>query len=296
MSITYARINKQAETTLKTQGQLNDAALKQRQLEIRQSQIVLKTQEEAQRTSLKAQELGIEQGRLTLEIQQSQRGMREQELAHEVEIKKHETEKVKQQVVLNQQQLEKEKREAERAAFRGLSTKGSIEIVQRLAVDKEGTGRFLVLLQIEVANHGKDPLEISLVVLDLFLGKADPALDRTLAEAEVLPLALPPVRTASGDRGGSAIRWERKLSYGSVDSAALSEIEGLRAKYVGDVPLTRDSWFIGSWNPGERTFFSQNYLVSAATGSQVAVTATLFLNRGRGTNSVYSQAWTAPLQ
>lgn len=146
-------------------------------------------------------------------------------------------------------------------------TIGKLEIAERLELepDTQRPNVFKAHLHVALQNNGEGPLEVSLSMIDVFVGSVR---NEPTAESAV-KINPPPIRWYDEQKGG--IQWRRVFSEAYLFNEA--DRHGLIADGLADadnVPR-RGGGACAVLEEGETSRFSYSYLISAAPGEFVGV-------------------------
>jgi hypothetical protein len=266
-----------------------EATLEQQRLSIRQGQLSFDTQKATQAATIQQQGLVAQQAQFTLDTQKAQQTLRDREL----------------QYTLESERLSNEQKQFEIKAKNTYSAHDSAVIYAK----KISPGIYEIDLAPEIKNTSETSFEVSMILVDIYVGKLDTAeLDKAAKsqEAEALsspivdalwsfplddsdqsaevPLFGPPGRWSGPHVFNGGIKWRRVGTTGSVYSQAQKHfgkpfVEELAAKELKLSHLNIDGSGTGLWKPGEVVAFSPQFLVRAEDSNYISFSVHLCFNR-----------------
>lgn len=149
----------------------------------------------------------------------------------------------------------------------------------------DNTALYNLTYYIRVTNESKQPLEVSMWVLDYFTGKPSNNLEE-LAEF-ISPIGYPENRWNTRSDTDGSVAWTRTGSHGAVFSAAQGNIELRCNAAVDDVTLANGGGLTGTLSPGQSYSMSEDFLVKATPGTYVAFVQSICFERGKENDSLY---------
>src|SRR5271165_91698 len=184
---------------LSFQRQANSLSYKQQELATKQSELNLHTQEAAEKATLAQTELAAQQAQFTLQTQQSQRDQRNKELEYAVEAKRLENESSKVSLM-------------SKTTYR--VSRASVLVAHELT-----GGLYEVILKPGIKNAAESAFEVSLIIVDYYIGTVDPDLlsspvqhassDDPIRGAPLRQLVTDPPGRWHMHRPDGAIRWHQ---------------------------------------------------------------------------------------
>jgi hypothetical protein len=258
---------------------------KQQELAAKQSEFNLRTAEAAEKANLAQITLAAQQAEFTLKTEEAQKELRDTELKYAVEGK----------------QIENASNKAKLLSTTTYRASKSSLITAR----EVSPGLYEVILTPHIRNIGETEFEVSLIIVDCYLGKLNSKLAPGLplrvfrqneagnkAEDEQAERVIsdPPSRW-HGPRPGSAVEWQLVATATSIYSPAYEDVgwrlEGAKAHL--------DAFGTGPWKTGEEVDFQPRFIINAVSSDFVGFSVHMLFNRGRNEEDIWVFGESEPL-
>jgi hypothetical protein len=164
------------------------------------------------------------------------------------------------------------------------SDEANIE-VRRLGSAGAEKSMFEVTYSITLKNIADESFEVSLWVLDYFIGVVDKNLAKSAAF--VKPISWPSNRWNPGIVPEGAVKWTKAGSQGAITAVAEGHIASPWNDYVNDVDLTIGGILTGTVKPEQTNSFRQTFLVKAPSDGYIAFLASICFNRCVNNDDLY---------
>jgi hypothetical protein len=272
----------QAKALASTQVAAENARLRQLELANKQAEVALSRQHEAQELAVEQQRLSNEQSRLTLQINESQRSLRHDELAKTVELLKHDVQLKRLQEIKTQREVDNSGRYKFERTF-SLTSAKERDI-------NEKTAEYAVRFSFDFANRSDLPFEISVFIIDYYVGMPLSDTDTTTA---VRPISLPRDRWNPGRTEDGALLWQHVGATGSIHAEAVGRITEPWDYVIEGVHLGMGPGGTGVVKPGLTLGSDDTYLVRAPKGGYIAFVMSYCFERCKNNDDLYSiTKWT----
>jgi hypothetical protein len=250
---------------------------KQLLLQNQSSEIALLTQQTAARLAVEQQTLANLHGSLDLAIATEQRKLRSEELSKAVELQRLD-------LKLKTLQQTKSTHENNYAGAYRFDQEWILTGTRRERTSGDET-EYELEYGFNFKNTSEIPFEMSLFVLDYYLGVPDPS-----NSAAIAILGTPEDRWNPGSTQPGAIRWRKIGSLGSVYAVAAGSIAYPGSDIIRNEHLRIGGGGVGALKPNQTFQFIDNYLVRAPSRAYIAFVMSYCFNRCKNNDDFYSRA------
>lgn len=270
---------RQSVAVAQTQRQAEDARLREVQLVNEQAALALSVQHKSQDASLAQQRLANEQAHLTLQIGETQRRLRQQELEHAVR--------------LQEQDIELKRHNLAYSSRYRFSRSFTLKISKVRDIGEE-FAEYLANYSFEFTNKSQVPFELSLYVLDYYIGV--PKQGDKLRSLSVQPIGSPLGRWNSGRIQEGAIAWQQVGFVGVMDGAAVGKISPPWNWYIRDLNMTIGGLGVGPLKPEQVLQYSDTYFVRAPRNAYISFILSYCFDRCANYDDAYAHSEWAALE